>query len=339
MFRVLQKVAYTVMNYLCKNKVIERIHMHCKLNIFVLGTILVSTHCNQALAFSFSHVFSFFGKYSYESTFTKEYELKNPGTLTIHNKEGSIKIKTAWKQNKIYLTAIKKSSNELFLPEISIDEQLTTKDNQTNVTLKTKYRSTATKGCIDYVLIVPENMTVNLTNDTGDIIVNELNNPLIATTTHGNISIYNTKNTITAQAQERGSIIIDRAKGNVRATSANGDISIEDASNSIIATTQKGSIYTTITNLPPTSRILLTTHSGNIELGMPSLVNASVSGKTERGSVKSDHYITLKQRITKLNNEVWAQLKREIDGTIGTGEAEIKLNSGSGNIKITEITA
>ncbi len=258
--------------------------------------------------------------------------------LTINNKEGSIKIKTAWKQNKIYLTAVKRSNNELFLPEISVDEQIITKDNQTTITLKTKYQSAATKGCIDYILIVPETLTATLVNDTGDIIVNELAAPVTATTINGNISIANTKHTITAQVQEKGGILIDRAKGNIRATCANGDITIEDAANSIIATCQKGSIFTTLTNIPPTSRIILTAHSGNVELGMPTMVNASVSGKTERGSIKSDHYITLKPRITKLNNEIWAQFKREIDGTIGTGEAEIKLCTNSGNIKITEVT-
>lgn len=308
--------------------------MHYKIGILFFSLLVLP----KVYAFSLSNVYAFFGKYVYESTFTKEYEIKNPGTLTITNKEGSVKIKTAWKQHTMYVTAVKRSNNELFLPEISIDEQLITQENKTNVLLKTKYHSTATKGSVDYVVIIPETMTVTIANETGDITINELISPIAATTTNGNIAISNTKNTVTAQVHDRGSIIINNAKGNVRATTVQGDITVKDATNSIIATTQKGSIITTIATVLPTSRILLTAHSGNIELGMPSLVNATVFGKTARGSIKSDHYITLKPRITKLNNEVWAQLKREIDGTIGTGEAEIKLNSGSGNIKITEIT-
>jgi hypothetical protein len=311
--------------------------MDCGKYIGLLGLLISLNH--EASAVSMSTIYSFFGKYGHESTCIKEYPVKQPLTFTVHNQEGSIKVKNTWKQNKVYVTAIKKSSSQEFLPEITIDEQLTSKENASSLTLTTKYRSTATKGCVEYILIIPENATLHLVNNNGDIMVQETLQPLTATTQCGNICVTNTRNIVTAHAQEKGSIIIERAHGNVRAMTGNGDITIHDASNSVIASTQKGSIYTTASHVSPTSRIILSADAGNIELGMPALVNATIQGKTERGCVKSDHYITLKPRMTKLNNEVWSQFKREVDGTIGTGEAEIKLTSKSGTIKITEVTA
>ncbi len=184
---------------------------------------------------------------------------------------------------------------------------------------------------------MPTNIALNLHTDRGAIHANDINGPIVATTQIGDIELKNIGNTITAQTEESGIIRIEKAQGNVKAITNIGDIFITDASKSIIANAQKkGNIYTTCTEVPPTSKIALNSDvKGTITLTLPSTVNATVQGKTARGRFTSDHYITIKPFTTKLNKYTRKELERQIDGIIGTGEADIRVSS-NGDIKLRE---
>jgi hypothetical protein len=71
-------------------------------------------------------------------------------------------------------------------------------------------------------------------------------------------------------------------------------------------------------------------------LALPDATNATVMGRASRGTIKSDHYITLRPIETKLNNFAWKRFKQEVYGTLGTGEAEIQVTTQRGNIVITD---
>ena len=78
---------------------------------------------------------------------------------------------------------------------------------------------------------------------------------------------------------------------------------------------------------------------GAITLQLPEDVNADIQAESEQGSIICDHYITIKPFITQLNPKAWTQFKRNINGTIGSGNAQICLHSASGNSKIAKLTA
>ena len=193
---------------------------------------------------------------------------------------------------------------------------------------------------MDYQLIVPTKTTLQLNTDNGSINVNEVNGEVHACTLYGNIEIRNSSNTITAQTEETGTITIANAKGNIKATTNKGDINIENAHKSILATAQKGTIYTSCDQVPATSRIVLNCESsGGINLTLPTTVNATLQGKTAKGELTSDHYVTIKPYTTKLNKNTRRELKKQVNGILGTGEADIRLTCNNGNIKILETQA
>lgn len=307
----------------------------------ILFSTLISLHSITLTLgsgkFSLDGIYSLFGKYSNEAVVEKEYRITKPATLTINNIDGDIIITTEWKRDSICLKATKKATKEELLNEFSIKAKHEERFDGNHLTLKTTCPHKEIKGSITYNLIVPTHIALNLHTDRGVIRVNDVNGPVVATTQIGNIELKNVGNTITAQTEENGSIHIEKAQGNIKATTNKGDIMIADASKSIIANTQKGNIITTCSEVPPTSKIVLNSEaSGGITLALPSTVNATLQGKTTRGRLTSDHYVTIKPFTTKLTKHTRREFERQVDGILGTGEADIRVSSNNGNIKIIE---
>ncbi len=290
--------------------------------------------------FSMQRVYAFFGKYTNEAIEEKEYRLEKPGTLSLYNIDGNITITTEWKRDTICLKAIKKAAKPEELEMFSIKSERTDQFDGHHLKIMTACSNKAAKGAIDFNLIVPADVKLELHTERGLIKVQDVNGPISATTISGNIELKNVAGTVVAQTDESGSIAIFNAQGNVKATTNKGDITVADASKSVIACTKKGNITTACATVPSTSKIVLNAeNSGAITLALPSAVNATLQGKTAKGTLTSDHYVTLKPFTTKLTRKTRRELEKQVDGVLGTGEADIRLTCNSGNIKIVETKA
>lgn len=260
----------------------------------------------------------------------KEFAVKANPIITVKDTVGNIEVK-AWKQNKVALTATKKAPKPELLS--AIDLKIDTTADGLVVLTSTPQEN---KVSLDYTLLVPEQSHVNLVSTTGNIKIEGINGRICATTDKGNIEIDKACNTVIATSNAHGSITINEARGNTKATCHKGNITIHDAYNSVIAFTQNGNIDVHNACVPATSKINLETKSGLIAVKLPHEVNANVKANATKGTVTSEHLITLKQRTTKLDNSAWKQLKTHVDGILGTGEANIVLTSNKGNVKILE---
>lgn len=298
--------------------------------------LLCSITTGSALGkMSFDRLYGFFGKYNHETVVEKEFELKPSGLLVINNTIGNVTITTEWQRNTMCLKAIKKATKPEDLELMHVNVRQDEANNE--FTIDSAYDDDTLKGCIDYELIVPAQTKLQLNADNGTIKVNDTKGEVTATTLNGDIEIRNTTNTITAQTEENGTITISNAQGNIKAITNKGNISIHGARKSIIATTQKGNIFTDCINVPATSCIVLNAESsGAIDLQLPSSVNATLHGKTAKGRLTSDHYITLKPFTTKLTRQTRKEFEKQVNGIIGTGEADIRITSNNGNIRILE---
>jgi DUF4097 and DUF4098 domain-containing protein YvlB len=279
-------------------------------------------------------VYAFFGANVYQQAINAEYELENPGILTLENVQGNITIAAESNQKKVLVSAVKKAHAEKTLPHIRIKGSLTQTNNTNHLTLRTEFDKDA-YGEIDYSLVIPKGVTLQLTTDQGNITIGHAHGPISATTNSGSITITKAGSTVKAQT-EQGSITISEAAGNVTANTINGNITIEGSKKSVVAQTEKGEIIMHCAQLPATGRIQLSTHAGNVKLTLPENVNAAIFGQTEKGTLVSDAFIDIKPRTTKLDKKAWKQFQKEVEGTLGSGEAEIKVTTAHGNIKIAQ---
>lgn len=262
-------------------------------------------------------------------TFQKDIPRSSQKTLVIENNLGAIKIKTDWNQNTISLTAVKKASaDNLAKIKIEIDDQ-----KRDTIYVKTVFLDESAQGAVDYSLMVPKQMAVRLKTNKGTIKVKRFDGQVWANTENGTIEIANVTSKVYATITEKGSISIDQSSGTIQAATNNGNITINNAKQSVVATTSKGDITLQSNEIPSTSSIRLDA-AGTVQVYLPEETNAHLKAYAQNGKVYSDHYVTLASKTTKINNQAWSQLQKNVEGTLGTGEAEISLSSANGSVKI-----
>jgi hypothetical protein len=308
--------------------------MNKKLHFIALSALIQLTIQAQFNAQrSIKKITSFFTHYTAEQIDHKEFPATTLHTLSIENINGPITIKTGWEKESLFLKTTKRAKKKSDLENITIvDDQI----NKKHLSIFTQYTHKKLQGLVEYELLVPSSMTIQLKTNEGDIIINDIQGHVKAIAHNGNISIINTKNNIQAQTVKTGNIFIDTAYGPVESYTNNGNVTINGACNGVVANATKGTVSVNYKTLPSLSKIKLGTIAGNISLALPATTNASIYGNTAHGTVMSEHLITLKECTTKLDNHAWNRFKKEVDGFLGSGDATISLKSTYGNIKITE---
>jgi len=249
-----------------------------------------------------------------EEIIHKQFPINKNGILSLENIQGNITIKTEWKQNYIMLKATKQISKKENLKNIDITIHKEPSKNQ--ILVKTEYKNKNKTGSVDYELIVPNNITVDLKTKKGSIKIKRIKGKIKATSDDGDIKII-------------------EAKGPIVAHTLQGNIEVHHSLKSIHAQAESGNILVACKKIPSIHQISLQTKKGNIAITLPEKTNAEIKAKTKTGKVTSDHFITLKPQTVTLNKKTWARFKKEVYGTLGSGEATIELGSNHGNIKIS----
>ncbi len=274
-----------------------------------------------------------FSKKNEEKIVHKEFPLEKDGKLCIQNLNGSIEVKAAWNQKNVMVNAIIRTQTPEDTQSINIVANDAVKNN---VQIKTTCENDALKKYnVDYIVIVPHHVALNLTTDNGNIVVNDFQGKIQATTNKGNITINNAHDLVIANTQLAGAINVNHAYGHVKAITTKGNIKISDAHNSIIAHSQKGNIDLQSKTVPSTAKIALTADNGSISLDLPTGVNADVQAHAQKGRVMCQHFITLKPQTLQLTNSTWREMSSHVEGTLGSAEATVNLVASS-HIKINE---
>jgi len=282
--------------------------------------------------FSLDTIRTWFGRKTHETTVTHTYIAPEEGTLAIETTAGDITINTHARQEHITLVAVKKAAREEQLPELLIGEE----QSSQQLRLKTIFDPHVIKqGAVDYTLTIPENIKIHAITHDGSITINKAALPVVCCADNGTISIGSNYKTVHATTKY-GSIDIANALHDVCAQTEYGNITIQQAHKNVQARTHKGYITVAYAHIPPTSAVDLHTRSGGISLELPANSNASIKGSTQRGTITSEHYLTLKEKLTKLDTTAWRRFKKEVDGMLGSGEAMITLQCASGNVKISQ---
>ena len=299
--------------------------------IFCICSIILNS--STITAFSFKKLYTSFipGKMHQEVIF-EEHAPQKASLVTVKNKTGNVTIKTDSLHDVIFLKVVKKAYEKEDLPKVTFNYAL----HGQEIIIEANYDDQLINGALDFELIVPQKLAVNAHTQDGSIKICQSHSAVRASTEKGPIEIVNAHNTVDASTQQKGAITFYRPEGRIKAQTNNGNIFIHDAQSSVVANTHYGSIELFAKEVPSTSSIKLASHSGSIVLHLPPDVNADLQASTKYGMITSDHYITLKPHTTQLNRTAWKRLQREVEGTIGSGEAQIVLSSVRSDIKLLE---
>jgi len=214
----------------------------------------------------------------------------------------------------------------------------------TDMTLRIRTRSTrGPLGLVDYQITVPKWMPVNLSGTYLDATIEGTAAEVTVETVHGNARVTGGTGSVTVRSVE-GIITIDKASGRVQATTVNEGIRVTNSTGEITAETTNGDI---VIDNAQTSNLeastvngdltfngtirdngvyRLTTHGGDIRIGLGGATNATIFVRTFQGDFTADFPIQLPEGQTPRSGS------KRFNFTLGNGSARIETQSFNGDI-------
>jgi hypothetical protein len=257
---------------------------------------LCSVYQISLYSFNPKKIINDFWKKTEQEEMHKDLSLPDGSTVELSAQEGSILIKP-WNQQKISIEAQKSGTQEELKDTTIAIKAPQAKTAPLTITTRTPEQKKA--AIVNFTLIVPPHTSLIIRGSSGTVKVMDIDGML-------DVSL------------------------------AQGDIDISNATKSVIAKTGEGVIKVKQKQLDKKDSLFTENGSGNTHLYIPRETPATVHARTLAGVVTSEHAITLAPQTVKLNKDTWARIKKEIDGTIGTGGAPITLEATKGNISIEE---
>ncbi len=152
---------------------------------------------------------------------------------------------------------------------------------------------------------------------------------LVAETSNGEVSAWDVKGDIDVRSSN-GSLDLQRV-GNtsVKAITSNGRIRIVDASGATNLRTSNGSVELHCRNVPANADIQVVSSNGNVEVEVPSNVNANLDMHTSNGRVHSE----LKgAQVADLETS-----RTSIRAKLNDGGGKIDLRTGNGSVTLRTV--
>mgnify|MGYP001569108197 CR=1 FL=1 len=249
--------------------------------------------------------------------------------LVLSNNAGEVVVRS-WDQDKVRIQATHGARD-------------TVTAETTDMTLRIRTRSTrGPSGLVDYQITVPKWMPVNLSGTYLDATIEGTAAEVTVETVHGNARVTG-GGSVTVRSVE-GIITIDKASGRVQATTVNEGIRVTNSTGEITAETTNGDI---VIDNAQTSNLeastvngdvtfngtirdngvyRLTTHGGDIRVGLGGATNATIFVRTFQGDFAADFPIQLPDGQTARSGS------KRFNFTLGNGSARIEAQSFNGDI-------
>ena len=196
---------------------------------------------------------------------------------------------------------------------------------------------------VDYEITAPSWMAVKIDGTYNYVSIEGTQAEVTASTVRGDITIKGGTGFVTAKSVE-GQVTVDGAKGRLNVESVNEGVSLANCSGDIVVSTTNGGI--SMINVSATSaeattvngditfdgtisggRYRMATHNGDIVVAIPETSNATFSVRSYNGSFNTAFPL-------KGGSTAEARRGRRVVYTLGSGEAEVELETFSGGIRI-----
>lgn len=254
--------------------------------------------------------------------------------LVLTNNAGEVVVRT-WDRDQVRVQATHSDREQV--------------DVQTaDATLRIRARgSRGPTSLVDYQLTVPRWMAVNLSGTYLEATVEGTTAEVAVETVHGNVTVVGGSGNVSARSVQ-GTISVDKAAGRVQATTVNegirvtnvtgdvsadttnGDIVIDNAQTSSLSASTVNGDVTFNGTVRDNGSYRLTTHGGDIRVGLGGANNAIVFVRTFQGDFTADFPIQLPEGQTARSGS------KRFNFTLGSGSARIELQSFNGDIVLAK---
>jgi DUF4097 and DUF4098 domain-containing protein YvlB len=123
-----------------------------------------------------------------------------------------------------------------------------------------------------------------------------------------------------------GDVAVQGVSGTVNAESVNGELDLQNLKGDVDLETTNGGIEARFDTLAGTQRVSADTVNGRITLYLPADASARLSAETINGGINAEDF--------DLEVDSGGFVGKDLDGTIGSGEARINLDTVNGGIRV-----
>ncbi|MBK7106177.1 MAG: DUF4097 family beta strand repeat protein [Ignavibacteriae bacterium] len=194
---------------------------------------------------------------------------------------------------------------------------------------------------LKYEIMVPKEFNLELKTSGGDLVSKTIDGKLDLKTSGGDIFVENSKGKLNAStsggdivlekfngnsdvATSGGDIQISDARGLVNAATSGGDVVIKSADGEVNAETSGGDIFLDYSGKD--QNIKLSTSGGDIDVIVPSKINADAEIKTSGGSIRNNFS----------NTNIVSVTKTKLIGKLNQGGKRLICTTSGGDIQLSQ---
>ena len=283
-------------------------------------------------------------KERYEEKFEKTVALAKDGKVILKNISGDIEVKS-WGKDQVKIDALKvsKASTLEKAKENAGEVTIEVAKEDDAVRIETEYpkmRVESLNVSVDYQLSIPSRASVKIKSVSGDVTLVEIGGAVEVGAVSGDIEVMKADRGVDCKAVS-GDLELKDITGNADLSTVSGDITLEGMKGSLDVETVSGDVEMREISeakvvkskvlsgsivyqgdINPEGKYSLKSHSGRIEMLLPSDSAFEMEAKTFSGKIVSDFDITVSGKISKT----------QLQGTVGGGGATVTLKTFSGNI-------
>ncbi|MGB7926413.1 MAG: DUF4097 family beta strand repeat-containing protein [Pyrinomonadaceae bacterium] len=236
--------------------------------------------------------------------FQKTYQLSADASISIRNVSGNV-IVTGYDGQQITVNGIKEGRDRDLV-------QIEDLSNDSRLELRTRYpRNCRCDASVRFEVRVPRSIRYRfdeLSSASGDIEARDVT---------GNVRI----NTAS------GDVLVQNVTGRVDASTASGRMNVRGVAGTVTANSASGDVDVEMTSLDGNQRMEFSSASGDVNVRLPTNVDAEVELSSATGEVKTNFPLAVE-------SERYGPGQRA-RGRLGNGSRRLQISSASGNVSLT----
>lgn len=285
-------------------------------------------------------------KEKYEERFDRTYALARDGKVSLVNISGDVDVES-WDKAEVKIEAVKVSKASSLERARENAEKVTIEVTEEGnmLRIETQYPKMRFKSLnvsVDYHLFIPDRAAIKVKSVSGDVTLQKIGGAAEVDVVSGDVEVMKAAKGLDCKSVSgdielqgitgdaflktvSGDITVEQLVGSVEAETISGDLELSGVSKAklVKANVLSGSI-TYQGTISPEGKYELKSHSGEIEMLLPSDSAFDLEAKTFSGDIESDFEIVVTGKFSK----------KKIQGTVNGGGGAVILSTFSGDISL-----
>lgn len=237
--------------------------------------------------------------------FQKEYRIGTGGTVAIHNVSGNIVVK-GYDGDAVVVSGIREGRDR---DQVEIEDL--SSGNRVDIHVRYPNCRSCDAG-VRFEVRVPRSQRLNI-------------DPI--STASGNIEVSDVTAAEVRVNTASGDVLVKDVTGAIRANTASGEMKVRNAAGSVSAQSASGNVEVELTRLEGTDNMKFSSASGDVNVRVPSNLDAEVDMSSFSGSVKTNFPLEVENQRYGPGGHA--------RGRIGSGARRLHVSSASGNVSLT----